>query len=40
MKLKHNIPKSVGCGKNSAKKDIYNDKGLPQNKTKQLKQTI
>ena len=33
-KCKHNTPKSMGCNKNSSKKEVYSNTGLPQEITK------
>ena len=30
MNWRHNYPKAIGCNRNSSKREIYSDTGLPQ----------
>ena len=30
LQQKHNYPKPVGCSKSSSKREVYSDKGIPQ----------
>ena len=36
--MKHNIPKLKGCSKNSSKREIYSDTGLPHETNKKKPQ--